>query len=108
MRDRRLYRILQQILIEVRSNRQYTQSLHLLLANAELGKQAGMTAPAKTAQKMREKLMAAKKEEEERTMRFLANRAAQGIGNGGLDITEEEARAIGRGEYMGPDDEGDE
>lgn len=104
-RDRHLYRVLQQILMEVRACRQYTQFLHLLLANAEIGKEAGLTTPADSQKRMSEHLQQQQKKEEERQRIWLAKRASRGIGNGGMDLTEDEARAIGRGEYIGDEDE---
>jgi len=52
-KDRHLYRILQQILVEVRANRQYTQFLHTLMSRSDIGKQVKLESPDEIKKKMK-------------------------------------------------------
>lgn len=99
---RHLLRIMQQVLLEIRTARQYTQFLHEMLAKHEMGGRAGLLPPEEMKQRAAAALRKAeaerKKQFQEADKKWLAARRARGIGNGGLDLTPEERAAFERGE----------
>lgn len=93
MNTRHLRRLLQGILLETRTTRQYVMWLHEMLANHEMGKEAEIPTRDGLESKMTKARLQKHREEEEK--RFLAMRRSRGLGE---DLTPEEQARIAAGE----------